>query len=64
MYNPKKQVIKFLETLPDGIKVDKVFVELYFMLQIDQGLEELGHAKDSSPRIVNEQVESWLEKIL
>jgi len=60
MHTTKEQVIELLKAMPDDATVDDVLEELYFKLQVDQGLTEL----DRGESIPHEEVERRLAKWL
>jgi len=60
MHTTKEQVIELLKAMPDDATVDDVLEELYFKLQVDQGLAEL----DRGESIPHEEVERRLAKWL
>jgi hypothetical protein len=49
----KEEVIKMIQTMPDDINLSDILDELYFKLQVDNGLKEL----DEGRWISHEEVE-------
>ena len=60
MMSTKQQVIELVKAMPDDATMDDVLEELYFKLQVDQGLAEL----DRDESILHEEVERRLAKWL
>ena len=58
----KRQVIRMIETLPDEATVDDVMAELYFKLQVDEGLKELDEGKGSPQEEVEKRMSEWLSR--
>ena len=56
----KEQVIDLVRAMPDNVTVEDVMEELYFKLQVDQGLAQL----DRDESIPHEEVERRLAKWL
>jgi len=44
----KEEVIKMIETLPEGITVSDIMAELYFRQKVDESLKELDEGKGIS----------------
>jgi hypothetical protein len=60
MITTKEQVIELVKALPDNATLDDVLEEIYFKLQVDQGIAEL----DRGESIPHEEVERRLAKCL
>jgi hypothetical protein len=60
MITTKEQVIELVKAMPDDATVDDVLEEIYFKLQVDQGMAEL----DRGESIPHEEVERRLAKWL
>lgn len=58
----KDQVIRMIESLPDGVTIDDIMAELYFKLQIDRGLKELDEGKGIPHDEVEAGFSKWLSK--
>lgn len=58
----KEQVIRIITALPEEATMDDVMEELYFKLQVDQGLKELEEGKGISHERVKKQMDQWLTK--
>ncbi len=56
----KEQVLELVRSMPDDVTVDDVIEELYFKLQVDEGLAEL----DGGESVPHEEVERRLSKWL
>lgn len=60
MITTKERVIELVKALPDNATMDDVLEEIYFKLQVDQGIAEL----DRGESIPHEEVERRLAKWL
>ena len=60
--NVKKQVITLLQTLPDQITLDDIMRELYFKIQVDEGLKELDEGKGIPHEEVEKRFAKWISK--
>ncbi len=58
----KEHVIKIIKNLPESVTVESIMSELYFKLQVDQGLKELDEGKGIPHEKVKRQVSKWLSK--
>ncbi len=58
----KQKVIKMIQSLPEEITVDDIMEELYFKLQVDEGLRELDEGKGISQEEVEKRMSKWLIK--
>jgi predicted transcriptional regulator len=58
----KQQVIKMIQNLPDEVSVDEIMGELYFRLQVDEGLKELNEGKWIPHEEVEKHMSKWLLK--
>lgn len=58
----KQQVIKIIESLPEEASMEDVMGELYFKLQVDEGLKELDDGKGIPHAEVQKQTSQWLSK--
>lgn len=56
----KEEVIKMIETLPDGITVSDIMAELYFRQKVDESLKELDEGKGISHEEAKKQLNRWL----
>jgi hypothetical protein len=52
----KQQVVDLIQKLPDSVTLDQVMAELYFKMQVGEGLKQLDEGKG----IAHEQVEQRL----
>lgn len=58
----KNQVIRMIESLPEGVTLDDIMAELYFKLQVDKGLKELDEGKGIPHEEVEAGFSKWLSK--
>ncbi len=58
----KEQVIELVKSMPDDATVDDVIEELYFKLQVDQGLAELDRGESLSHDEVERRLSPWLSR--
>ncbi len=56
----KEEVIKMIETLPDGITVSDIMAERYFRQKVDESLKELDEGKGISHEEAKKQLNRWL----
>ncbi len=62
MSSVKQKVIEMIQSLPEEATVDDIMEELYFKLQVDQGLKELDEGKSISHEEVEKRMSKWLTK--
>jgi len=55
----KEDVIQLINELPDNSTIDDIMEELYFKLQVDEGLKELDEGKGIAHEEVKERVSKW-----
>jgi hypothetical protein len=58
----KQEVIRIIQNLPDEVSVDEIMGELYFRLQVDEGLKELDEDKGIPHEEVEKRMSKWLLK--
>ena len=58
----KQQVIQMIQSLPEEVTIDDILAELYFKLQVDAGLKELGEGKGIPHKEVKKRMSRWLQK--
>jgi predicted transcriptional regulator len=58
----KQKVIEMIQSLPEEVTVDDIMEELYFKLQVDEGLRELDEGKGISHEEVEKRMSKWLTK--
>jgi len=58
----KEQVIELVRSMPDDVTVDDVIEELYFKLQVDQGLAELDRGEGLPHEEVERRLSKWLSR--
>jgi len=57
----KKQIINFIQKMPNDSSVEDVMYELYFKMQVDQGLDDIKNNRTvSHQKVVNESLK-WLK---
>ena len=56
----KEDVMKMISTMPDDVSIDDIMEELYFKLQVNQGLQELDEGKDIPHEDVEKRMKQWL----
>jgi predicted transcriptional regulator len=57
----KKQIINFIQKMPNDSSVEDVMYELYFKMQVDQGLDDIKNNRTvSHEKVVNESLK-WLK---
>lgn len=62
MAGVKEQVIHMIQSLPEDATVDDIMSELYFKLQVDDGLRELDEGKGIPHEEVQKRMSRWLTK--
>ena len=62
MAGVKEQVIHMIQSLPEDTTVDDIMSELYFKLQVDDGLRELDEGKGIPHEEVQKRMSRWLTK--
>lgn len=62
MEGVKQQVIQMIQALPENITVDDIMAELYFKLQVDDGLKELDEGKGIPHEEIEQRMSKWLTK--
>ncbi len=60
MPNIKQKVIEMIQSLPEEVTVDDIMEDLYFKLQVDEGLRELNEGKGISHKDVDNRMSKWL----
>ena len=58
----KDQVIQMVRHLPEDATLDDIMEELYFKMQVDQGLKELDTGQWVSHEEVKKRLARWLSK--
>ena len=58
----KEQVIELVKAMPDDITVEDVIEELYFKLQVDQGLSRLDRGESIPHEEVEKRLAKWLSR--
>jgi len=58
----KEQVIQLVQQLPGDITIDDILSELYFKLQVDEGIRELDEGKGIPHQEVKERMSKWVSK--
>jgi len=62
MFTVKDQVIQLVTALPNDVTVDDIIEELYFKIQVDEGLKELDEGKGIPHDKVKDRMSKWLKK--
>ncbi|MGC8493846.1 MAG: hypothetical protein ACP5SH_19150 [Syntrophobacteraceae bacterium] len=60
MITTKEQIIELVKALPDNATMDDVLEEIYFKLQVDQGIAELDRGESISHEEVEGRLAKWL----
>ncbi len=58
----KEQIIELVRSMPNDVTVDEVIEELYFKLQVDQGLAELDRGESLPHDEVERRLSKWLTR--
>lgn len=58
----KQKVIQMIRSLPEDVTMDDIMAELYFKLQVDVGLRELGEGKGIPHENVEKRISKWLNQ--
>ena len=58
----KQKVIEMIQSLPEEVTVDDIMEELYFKLQVDEGLRELDEGKGISHEEAEKRMSKWFTK--
>jgi predicted transcriptional regulator len=58
----KEQVIQLIQQVPDDVTIDDILSELYFKLQVDEGLKELDEGKGIPHQEVKERMSRWVSE--
>jgi len=61
MAGVKQQVARLLKGLPEKVTLDEVMAELYFKLQVDEGLKQLDKGKGIPHDKVEKRLSRWLK---
>lgn len=62
MRTTKEQVIELVKVMPDNATMDDVMEELYFKLQVDQGLAQLDRGESIPHEEVERRLAKWLSR--
>ena len=60
MAEVKQEVIKMIQDLPDEVSLEDIMAELYFMLQVDAGMNELDEGMGIPHEEVEKRISKWL----
>lgn len=63
MLATKEQVIELVKAMPDDVTVEDVMEELYFKLQVDQGLAQLDRGESIPHEEVEKRLSQWLSPL-
>ncbi|MBI4209485.1 MAG: hypothetical protein HY538_07260 [Deltaproteobacteria bacterium] len=62
MAGVKQQAIQMIQALPEEVTMDDVMAELYFKMQVDEGLKELDEGKGIPHEEVEKRMARWLKE--
>ena len=62
MAGVKQRVIQMIQSLPEDVTVDDIIAELYFKLQVDDGLKELDEGKGIPHEEIEQRMSKWLTR--
>jgi predicted transcriptional regulator len=55
----KKEIIRYIEKLPDDYSLDEIIAELYFKQQVEEGLRDVQEGRVYSHETVKNMVTEW-----
>ncbi len=58
----KQEVINLIKSLPDDVTLEDIVAELYFKIQVDEGLRQLDEGEGIPHEEVENRMERWLRK--
>lgn len=58
----KEEVIQLVKAMPDNVTLEDVLEELYFKIQVDQGLAELDRGESLPHEEVERRLAKWLSR--
>ena len=58
MQNIKEEVIDIIKTLPDEVSLEEIMSEIYFKIQVDEGIKDL----DEGRYLTQEEFEKRMSK--
>ncbi len=59
MRNEKQEAIDLIERLPDDVRAGDIIEELYFKLQVDEGLRDVIEGRTLSHDELRKQLGQW-----
>lgn len=59
MIDEKRAAIELIERLPDAVSVEDIIEELYFKLQIDEGMRDVVDGRTLSQSELRERMQAW-----
>ena len=62
MYNTKAEAIAMIDRMPDNSTIDDIIEELYFKIQVDEGLRQLDNGEYLTNEEVKERISKWIIK--
>lgn len=62
MNTTKEEVIQLVKAMPDNVTLEDVLEELYFKIQVDQGLAELDRGESLPHEEVERRLAKWLSR--
>jgi hypothetical protein len=59
MTNEKQEALDLIERLPDGVSIPDIIEELYFKLQVDEGLRDVAEGRTITHDQLRERLAQW-----
>ena len=59
MRNQKSEAIDLIERLPDGVNTADIIEELYFKMQVDEGLRDVAAGRTLTHEELKERLVRW-----
>jgi hypothetical protein len=59
MSSQKEEALELIERLPDGVSTTDIIEELYFKLQVDEGLRDVVEGRTISHGELKERLAGW-----
>ena len=58
----KEQIIELVRAMPEDVTIDDVLEELFFKLQVDEGIAKLDRGEGISHTEVERRLSKWLSR--
>ena len=58
----KEQIIELVRAMPEDVTIDDVLEELFFKLQVDEGMAELNRGEGIPHEEVERRLSKWLSR--